>query len=171
MERFWRTMREQCLSHLGAQASLHDVQVRALAWLDRHYLVTPHASLMGKCPAEVYEPAPIDTVPEPMLREALIVRGRRRVRRDGTLSVAGTDFEIDASYLCGRTVTIARCLLDPGELPWVEHEEQRLRLRPVDPRANAKRRPKKRKKRGIDAIDFDPNKARLDELVREGGER
>jgi len=169
MERFWRTMREQCLDHLGTQTSLHDVQVRLLAWLDRHYLVTPHAALMGKSPAQVHEAAPMQTVLESMLREALIVRGRRRVRRDGTLSVGGTDFELDASYLCGRLVTVGRCLLDPNELPWIEHEEQRLTLRVVDPRANAKRRKRaKRTRRGIDAVDFDPNQARLDELLHGG---
>lgn len=167
MERLWRTMREQCLDHLGTQSSLHDVQVRVLAWLSRYYQVTPHASLMGKSPAEVYEAAPVETVPEAMLREALIVRARRRVRRDGTLTVAGTDFELDAGYLCGRLVTVGRCLLDPNEPPWVEHEDQRLPLRIVDPRANARRRRRrKRTRRGIDALDFDPNKARLDELVR-----
>lgn len=169
MERFWRTMREQCLDHLGTMSSLHDVQVRLLAWLDKHYLVTPHSSLMGKTPSEIYATADKSVVPEAMLREALIVRARRRVRRDGTLSIGGADFEIDAGYLCGRLVTIGRCLLDPNEAPWVEHEDQRLPLRLVDPQANAKRRRSKRAKRGIDAVDFDPNAARLRALV--GGAR
>ncbi len=48
MERFWRTMQEQCLQHLGPMSSLHDVQVRLLAWLDLHYLATPHAALLGR---------------------------------------------------------------------------------------------------------------------------
>jgi transposase InsO family protein len=43
MERFWRTLREGCLDHLGEVASLHDVEVRMLAFLDRHYHVSPHA--------------------------------------------------------------------------------------------------------------------------------
>ena len=169
MERLWRTLRGQCLDHLGTLGSLHDVQVRLLAWLDRHYLVTPHSALMGKTPWEVYEAATPKPVPEAMLHEALIVRARRRVRRDGTLAVAGTDFELDASYLSGRLVTVGRSLLAPGELPWVEHEDQRLPLRPVDAQANAKRKRRKRAKRGIDAVDFDPNRARLDALV--GGDR
>jgi putative transposase len=165
MERFWRTMREQCLDHLGTLGSLHDVQVRLLAWLDRHYLVTPHGALMGKTPYQVYDAGPHQAVPETMLREALVVRARRRVRNDGTLSVGGADFELDASYLCGRLVTIGRCLLDPNEPPWVEHEEQRLPLHLVDPKANAKRPRTKRTKRGIDAVDFDPNGVRLDALL------
>lgn len=165
MERFWRTMRDQCLDHLGKQRSLHDVQVRLLAWLDTHYLVTPHSSLMGKTPSQVYA-SQSNEVPEAMLREALVVQARRRVRHDGTLSIAGTDFELDASYLCGKMVTIGRSFLDPTEAPWVEHEDQRLALRPVNARANAKRTRKKRAKRGIDAVPFDPNQARLDALSR-----
>ena len=170
MERFWRTLRDQCLDHLEPTASLHDVQVRLLAWLDRHYLIAPHASLVGKSPSQVYEAAQPKHLEESMLREALTVRGRRLVAQDATLSVAGKLFEVDQSYLCGRKVSVARCLLDPTERPWVEYEDQRLPLRPVDPRANAKRRrPRKKKRRGIDAVPFDPNQARLDALL--GGDR
>ncbi len=169
MERFWRTLRDQCLDHLEPSATLHDVQVRLLAWLDRHYLVAPHASLVGKSPAQVYEIAEPKRLEESMLREALTVRGRRLVAQDATLSVAGTLFEVDQSYLCGRKVTVARCLLDPSERPWVEYEDQQLPLRRVDPRANAKRRRQKKKRRGIDAVSFDPNQARLDALL--GGDR
>ncbi|MGE3670575.1 MAG: DDE-type integrase/transposase/recombinase [Polyangiaceae bacterium] len=173
MERFWRTLREQCLDHIEAPSSLHDVQVRLLAWLDRHYLVTPHGSLMGKTPYEVYDAHPRQVIPEPMLREALIVRARRRVRADGTLSIAGTDFEVDAGYLSGRVVTVGRCLLDPDESPWIEHEEQRLALHLVDPVGNGKRKrgtSPSRARTGIDAVDFDPNGVRLSELL-DGVER
>jgi hypothetical protein len=63
MERFWRTLREGCLDHLGNPGSLQDVQVRLLAFLGKHYHVSPHASLMGKTPAQVYETAPRCEVP------------------------------------------------------------------------------------------------------------
>lgn len=39
MERFWRTLREGCVDHLGTPRSLHDVQVRLLAFLGQHYHV------------------------------------------------------------------------------------------------------------------------------------
>ena len=164
MERFWRTLREQCLDHCTQLGSLHDVQVRLLAWLDRHYHVTAHSALMGKCPAEVYEAHAAELVSEAMLREALLVRGRRRVRRDGTLQIAGTDFELTQGYLAGRLVTIARSLLDPTELPWVEHEQQRLPLRRVDPKSNARRK-EHRPRTGIDAVPFDPAGALLDHAL------
>ena len=164
MERFWRTLREQCLDHCTELGSLHDVQVRLLAWLDRHYHVTAHSALMGKCPAEVYEAHAPELVSEAMLREALLVRGRRRVRRDGTLQIAGTDFELTQGYLAGRLVTVARSLLDPTEPPWVEHEQQRLPLRPVDPQRNARRK-EHRSRTGIDAVAFDPAGALLDRAL------
>lgn len=37
MERFWRSLREGSLGFLGELTSLHEVQVRLLAFLDRHY--------------------------------------------------------------------------------------------------------------------------------------
>src|SRR5262245_27193169 len=140
MERFWRTLREQCLDHVGTLGSHHDVQVRLLAWLDRHYHVTPHSSLMGKTPAETFEMAPRKPIEEPLLREALVAHGRRRIRRDGTVQIAGKEFEVEQGFLAGRLVSIGRSLLTPTEAPWVEHEDQRLLLKPVDAKANAKAR-------------------------------
>lgn len=163
MERFWRTLREQCLSFLGGSESLHDVQVRLLAWLDRHYHRAPHGGLMGKSPAQALGVDFGAEVSEDKLREALTVRGRRRVRRDGTLSLGGVDFELDEGFLHGRVVTVARSLLDPTEQPWVEHEERRLSLRVVDPVANGKRSSKRKSapsKSGLD-VPFDPPGALL----------
>ena len=179
MERFWRTLRNQCLDHCIGLTSIHDVQIRLLAWLEEHYRVSPHGGLLGRTPSDVYataaDQAPVD---ESLLREALTVRARRRVRADGTLSIAGTDFELVQAHLAGRNVTIARTLLDPTAMPWVELEEQRLPLRPVDAVANGKtkRRRKPRAKKGIDALDFDPASAMVDRFVgraptKDGGER
>jgi hypothetical protein len=167
MERFWRTMREQCLDHLGTRASLHEVQVRLLAWLDRHYHRTPHGSLMGKSPLEVFErdrPEPRFAT-ERELSDALTIRVRRRVRTDGTLSVGGAVWELVQGFLAGKNVTVARTLLEPTTAPWVEHEEQRLVLRRVDARANATQKRAARPERGIDAVPFDPAAALLDEAT------
>lgn len=162
MERVWRTLQEQCLDHCAGLSSLTEVQIRLQAWLDEHYHRAPHSGLLGKCPAAAYETQDTKPVLEPMLREALLVTGRRRVRRDGTVSIAGTDFEVEQSYLAGRLVTIGRSLLDPTSPPWVEHEDQRLPLHPVNPQQNAKRpRPAASSKKGIDAVPFDPPAALL----------
>ena len=172
MERFWRTLREQCLDHVGGLGSYHDVQVRLLAWLDRHYHVTPHSSLMGQTPAEVFETASRKPLDEPLLREALVAHGQRRIRRDGTVQIAGQEFEVEQGFLAGRLVTIGRSLLDPTEAPWVEHEDQRLLLKPVDPKANATAKRLNRKRKGIDAVPFDPPTALLDRVTgKRGGEQ
>ncbi|MBW2464895.1 MAG: DDE-type integrase/transposase/recombinase [Deltaproteobacteria bacterium] len=174
MERFWRTLREGCLDHLGTIASLHDVQVRLLAFLDQHYHLAAHAGLMGRSPSARWAEAPAreeDVVTEEALRDALTVRGRRRVRRDTTLPVGGVDWEIDQGWLAGRNVTVARCLFRPTEPPWVEHDGTRFDLRPVDPKANSHIRRRHRAsatrtRTGVDAVDFDPNRALLDKALR-----
>jgi hypothetical protein len=62
------------------------------------------------------------------------------VRRDSTLPLDGQDYELDQGFLAGRLVTVARCLVDLGDPPWIEHEGKRLLLRPVDPVRNSRRR-------------------------------
>ena len=175
MERFWRTLREGCLDHLRDPASLHDVQVRLLAFLDTHYHLKPHASLVGKSPALVYDEgrsqAP-SRVTETQLADALTVNGRRRVKRDGTVEIGGTVFETRAGFLAGRVVEVARVLLDPSSLPWINHEHARYQLTPVDAVRNGRRGRAKnhRAKTGID-LDFDPNQAALDAWTGRRGER
>ena len=175
MERFWRTARERCIDHLDGLESLHDVQARLLAFLDRHYLPVPHSSLLGRCPADVFaaERVDADPVPDDELRTALTVRGTRRVRKDGTVAVGGLDWEVEDGYLAGRKVTIARTLFDPDVAPWIEHEDRAFRLRRLDPVANGLRpqRNAKRARRGIDAIDFDPASAALDAHLGRGEQR
>jgi transposase InsO family protein len=82
MERFWRTLREGCLDHFPPLASLHHVEVRLLAFLDRHYHVAPHASLMGRAPGAVF--AATKRPPD----------------------------SLDQGFLAGRVVTLAYSLLD-----------------------------------------------------------
>jgi hypothetical protein len=169
MERWWRTLREGCLDYLGDLASLHDVQVRLLAFLDRHYHCASHASLMGRTPAAVYETGRAgrspDDLTEKKLRDALTVRGPRLVRKDGTISIGGVEWEVQHGFLAGRRVAIARCLVDNSP-PWIEYEERNLPLRRLDPKANAKRRrPKPKKpKSGLD-IAFDPPAVFLDQAL------
>jgi len=178
MERFWRTLREGCLNHLGDVSSLHDVQVRLLAFLDRHYHVSPHASLLGKTPSRVYEeaaPAEPCELNDARLGHALTVRARRRVRRDGTVDVGGVCFETRAGFLAGRVVTVARSLLDPTSLPWIEYEDdQRFPLNRVDAVANGRRKPPESHapRRGLDT-PFDPPGALLDSMLgrKHGGSK
>lgn len=175
MERFWRTAQERCINHLGGLGSLHQVQARLLAFLDRHYLPVPHSSLLGRCPADVYGTDRVDADPvtDEELRVALTVRGLRRVRKDGTVAVGGVDWEVEDGYLAGRKVTIARSLHAPEDPPWIEHEDRTFALQRLDPVANGlrPRRMKKRARRGIDALEFDPATAALDAHLGRGSSR
>jgi len=178
MERFWRTLRGGCLDYLGELSSLHDVQVRLLAFLDQHYHVAPHAGLMGRIPEAVYEAGraerKADDLTEDKLREALTVRIQRTVRKDGTIPVGGIDWEVEQGFLAGRRVTLARTLVDEAP-PWIEQEDRRYKLQLLDPVKNARRKrnyPPLKADTGID-IPFDPPKTLLDKMLRrpKGGDR
>lgn len=171
MERFWRTLREASLDFLGECSTLHDVQLRLLAFVGKHYHSHAHAGLMGRTPATVWLSRQTEMVREDELRDALTVRARRLVRGDGTLSVGGVDWEASDGWLAGRKVLVARTLFDPQAPPWIEHEDQRLPLRIVDPKANAHRRRRKshQAKTGIDAVDFDPNRVRVERMLGRSG--
>lgn len=171
MERFWRTLRDQCLSHMGPMSSLHDVQARLLAWLDRHYLSAPHASLMGKAPSEIYQAAERKRISEQQLHEALVVETSRRIGGDGTISIGGTLFEAEQGFLAGRKVTVCRTLADATTAPWVEYEGKRLVLQRVDAVANSHKHRVVLKGTGIDAVPFDPPSAYLNRRIGKKGSR
>jgi transposase InsO family protein len=164
MERFWRRLREQCLDHLGHIQSLDDVNARLRAFLDRYYLHQPHAGLLGRAPASLYDVAermPV-RIEENALREALTVRETRRIRRDTTLAVDGETYEIDQGYLAGRTVTVGYCWLDSPRRPWIEADGQTFPCHVVDPVRNAHRpRPPRRPipSEPSSHVSFDPSVA------------
>jgi putative transposase len=169
MERWWRTLRSGCLDHIGTMASLHDVQVRLLAFVEEHYHRAPHAGLLGRSPGEL-----IGTqsqiigkmIEEEKMHDALTVRAKRRILADGTIGVGGIDWEIVHGFLAGRKIVVARTLFEPQAAPWIEFEGKEYPLRPVNAKANAKRPGKKSKRtRGVDAISFDPAKALLDRML------
>lgn len=164
MERFWRTLRDGCLDHLGQVGRLHDVQVRLLAWLDGHYHRAPHAGLMGRTPETAWTDRELHAVDDAQVSAAMTAHGRRRVRRDGTLSVGGVDWETDQGFLAGRLVRIERNLAEPTEPPVLVYEGRRHPLKYVDAEANGRSRRSFTPKPGIDAVAFDPTGALLDQM-------
>lgn len=160
MERFWRSLREGCLDHLGTMTSLHDVQARLLAFVDEHYHRAPHGGLFAKTPAEVWAGAKTRALDEPTLAAALTTRVRRRVRKDGTLDVRGTTWQLDESFLSGAVVTVAVDMTGEAR-PFVEHDGHRYVLHPVDPVAAGKRR-RKPPAPPAPTVPFDPTGALLD---------
>lgn len=169
MERFWRTLRERCLDFTGAVSSLHDINVRLYAFVDEHYHRTPHGGLMGKTPEAVFNASPRhpEGFDEKALRKALTVQVRRRVRGDCTVPMDGEDWETDLGFLARKLVTVGRCMVDPADPPWIDHEGQRHVMHPVDPRKNAKRsRPTFCHDAPHEArTPFDPTTALLDKAI------
>ena len=78
----------------------------------------------------------------------------------------GTDWEVDNGFLAGRLVTVARCLVEMSEPPWIEHEGKKLPLHEVDPVRNfRRRRAPVRSAAPAARVPFDPPKALLDRAV------
>jgi transposase InsO family protein len=170
MERFWRTLREGCLDHLGTVASLHDVNVRLWAFLDAHYHKASHASLLGRSPGQVFQVVrnKPDRLDEAKLREALTTRVQKRVRKDTTVTSHGKVYELDQGHLAGRLVTLCRCLVDLGETPWIEAEGRRFELRLVDAVRNSHRQRLPKKQAAPSSGQhppFDPAGALLDKAT------
>ena len=162
MERFWRTLREGCVDFLGKKTTLHEINVRLWSFVDERYHRRPHAGLFGRTPWSVFRDGKTTPISETHLREALMVRAKRRVRGDNTVSVNGRDFQVAQSFLARKRVTVAYCSIDDPIAPLIEHQERTYPLEPVDPVANGLLRrthepqPKARK------TGFDPNGALLE---------
>jgi transposase InsO family protein len=170
MERFWRRMREQALDHIGQVASLADVEQKLRTWLTRFYQDAPHAGILGRAPAIVFAEGEKVRVDKEQLKSALTVRTRRRVRRDSTLSLGGTLYEVPFGYLAGQVVTVATCFFE-STMPVLDLDGKTAPLRIVDPTANAKaRRPAKRPPpdRAKGPVDFNPGRTLDDEEHDDG---
>jgi hypothetical protein len=170
MERFWRTLRQGCLDHLGQVSSLEEVNQRLRTFLENHYHALPHAGLMGRTPLSVYAPSARtpNHVDEAKLREALAVRERRRVRRDTTVSLCGQIYELEHGFLAGRIVDVVYSHLDDPLRPEVEYEGRRYPLHLADPIKNANahrplRAPQQAPRQ--DKVHFDPSSTTLPDDV------
>ena len=164
MERFWRTLREQCLDFIGTASSLHDVRVRLVAFADEYHR-TPHSGLMGECPGTVVSTEAAKPIEEKELRDALTTSVRRRVRTDSTLSISGKTYQVREAFLGGRVVTARVYAVDQEPEPFVMLDGRRYRLEPVEPKLNAALRRERTPGETKPSTGFDPNQARLDELV------
>ena len=125
-----------------------------------YYQGAPHAGILGRAPSARYAEGEKVRVTEDELRAALTVRARRRVRRDTTISVDGTVYEIPLGYLAGQTITVATSLFDGAE-PVLELDGKRIALSVVDPTGNnKKRRPPRRPapEKPKSPVDFAPGR-------------
>jgi putative transposase len=143
-ERFWRTLREQCLDLIEGQSldSLHAVNIRLWQWLDERYHRTPHGGLVGRTPSEAWLAATTTLAPpvsDERMAQVLELRAERKVKKDSTLQWHGKTYEVVGRYLAGRTVTVISSLLDPSRLR-LEHLGKPIEVFPVDVHQNAHRR-------------------------------
>ena len=157
MERFWRSLREALLDHLDRTLPLAEIQGRLDTYLATHYHSQPHGSLMGTTPAGRWAERKTRPVTDAELTSALTIRSRRRVTRDGVVSLDGRHFEVRQGFLSGRIVEVTSCLVDGlASVVRVEHDGRSYDLKPVDARLNARRRRPPRDTPQTPSIPFDP---------------
>jgi len=135
MERFWRTLREQCLVFCKDMKSLHDLNVRILAWLDEHYHQAPHGGLMGQGSRGTsslrQRPRPTSSMSRSFdARSPCASGGARAPRqhpRDGWRRL-GDEPPLPRGP---SRHPVARSLVDADDPPWIEHEDK---VYPLSPR-------------------------------------
>jgi hypothetical protein len=157
-------LREQCLDFIGTASSLHDVRVRLVAFAEEYHR-TPHSGLMGECPGTAVAREAAKSIEEKELRDALTTTVRRRVRTDSTLSISGKTYQVREAFLGGRVVTARVYAVDQVPEPFVTLDGRRYRLEPVEPKLNAALRRERTPSEARPSTGFDPNQARLDELL------
>jgi transposase InsO family protein len=146
LERWHRTFRDHFLAELDLSRlhDLDDLNARLWAWIEQVYHRRPHGGLDGQTPRERYQ----QDLPNirllgqkaARLDELFHHRVARKVRKDGTVSYQGQDFEVPFE-LSGKTVQL---VVDPhGEtVVGVEDAEGKSLggATPLDATANAHRR-------------------------------
>ena len=164
MERFWRTLREQCLMFVGSEKSHDDVQADLQCFLDQSYHPRAHSSLLGQSPNQVWQRARLRPVSEAELADALEVRSPTRVRNDGSVMHESLFFQVPRTFLCGKKACLITSLYDPRRIE-LEFDGKRYPLTRVDAVRNGVRG---RHPAHVAQIDtqvvtrsgFDPNVAR-----------
>lgn len=115
LERWHRTFRDQFLSELDVRhlKDLADLNARLWAWIEQVYHKSPHGGLNGLTPLARYQQdlSKIRTLgaQAPQLDALFYHRLERFVRKDGTVSYAGSRFEV-AFECSGKTVVL---VVDP----------------------------------------------------------
>lgn len=140
IERFNRSLRARLLRSLASPEV--DPAPEALTWRLRHdleqvYNHRPHEGLAGESPAERWHAGrPLRAVEDEELRRAFLVPLERTVTRDHIVSVEGVLYEVPVGY-AGQRVTLARHIIENNALSLPGPDGASIRLKPVDPAANA----------------------------------
>ncbi len=149
LERWHRTFRDQFLSEVDFSRihELDDLNARLWAWIEQVYHRTPHSGLDDQTPLARYQ----QDLPKirqlgqkaAQLDGIFYHRVQRKVRKDGTVSYSGNDFEVPYA-LSGKTVQL---VVDPHaeRVVGVEDEDGKHlgEATPLDALANAHRHRRK----------------------------
>ena len=150
-EKFWATLEGRLMAMLSADADLSLARLNDLTqvWLIQAYHHTVHSEL-STTPLKraldsrsVARPSP-ETL---TLQRAFCQQvARRQRRRDGTFSLEGVRFEVPDRYRAFETLTIAYARWDLGFVELLDPQTQAplCRLYPLDKRANAEGRRRRR---------------------------
>jgi putative transposase len=146
LERWHRTFRDHFLTELDVSRlnDLEDLNARLWAWIEQVYHRRPHGGLDGQTPLERYQRdlANIRTLGQKAARldELFHHRVARKVRRDGTVSYQGREFEVPFE-LSGKAVQL---VVDPHQETVVGVEDAAGKslgqATPLEAAANAQRR-------------------------------
>jgi len=144
IERFNQSLKRRLLRHLakeGVDPDLGALTLRLEHDLAR-YNQLPHSSLEGQCPDARWHQSTRPLRPvgdEAALVEAFTLPIERTVSNDHVVSVDGVFYEVPRGY--ARTkLTLHRRMLEVQEdedALYMDHQDQRIRLFPVDLAANA----------------------------------
>lgn len=141
IERFNRTVLEQELRLYRGNPNIDPdclaLQTRLGHFLFKHYNHIKHEGIEKQTPYQCFaeDPKELNSFESiSQLKDLFILRHRKNVRNDRTLSFKGTVYEVPIGY-AGRTTIVLEKVLDSTLS--MDHENNRIRLHPVDPVANA----------------------------------
>ncbi len=126
IERFFRRVRTSFLSRLDVDhvTDLGELNRLFWAWIEGEYHTQPHRGLGGECPLDAWlrlSEGIRSLPPEVDLDELFLEETKRRVAKDGTITLKGRTFEVGPSFI-GERVTVR---YDPDDLRCVRITGQR----------------------------------------------
>lgn len=147
VERLFRTVRQQFFSRLLAEdlASLDTLNAAFAHYVEQVYHQRPHGALAGKTPMERFlqDQELLRPVSQQKVATAFLHEVKRRVRKDGTISLDNTVFEVPQCFV-GQQVDVLFELSDPDNVRLRQDDGTLVPIAPVRPVDNSqiyRRRP------------------------------
>lgn len=140
VERFFRTVRARFFSQLQKDVTLDELNCSFEKWLNTDYNLKKHSSIKVR-PWDRYKDSinkyPLKRVSREELDEYFMAKLQRNVRKDATVSIDATFYEVPSNYI-NRKVEVRFIQSTTPSYFLYENERRICQLKPVDSRANAK---------------------------------